>query len=110
MLGPVPGRMALLCSRTGGQATLSLLAHDIASNQLLHDLIGASIDGLDTRVHKCPGGERERDREREGERQREMEREREMERKGGTERNISSEHTMPVLDQLVKNTCRAHAQ
>lgn len=28
-------------------------------DQLLHDLIGASIDGLDTGVHKRPDGERE---------------------------------------------------
>lgn len=34
---------------------LSLLANNGAGNELFHDLIGASVDGLNTGVHKCPG-------------------------------------------------------
>lgn len=33
---------------------VSLLADDGTSDELLHDLVGSSVDRLNSRVHKCP--------------------------------------------------------
>lgn len=44
-----------LCSSTMKPSDVSLLGDDGASDELFHDLIGASVDGLYTGVHKRLG-------------------------------------------------------
>lgn len=36
------------------RSNFSAAADDAAGDELLHDLVGASVDGLDARVHKRP--------------------------------------------------------